>query len=194
MVPWFPLCRQYPPSLASLPKDFSSARDLSSPRAFQTQPTVLLRTRLSKPGERARRGFQPRELGEDFGLAGFLPREASSVSATERTWALRPPQSDGSAVVAVSMYKAVNKATPSKGAAGISTLVIRRPSATTLQGATSPWGAPRAPAAPARHPGWSVPFPALVTPLPAMDRAHGLLLYGAPRFMVHRASPFVAMW
>ena len=73
------------------------------------------KTRLSKPGE-PREGFFPREgplleraswmLGEDqakrlgeasslteahSSLAGFLPLEASSVSATERTWPLSPP-------------------------------------------------------------------------------------------------------
>ena len=79
---------------------------------------ILLRTRLSKPGEKARRGFQPRGLGEHSCFAGFLPHEASSVSATERTWALRPPSGDDSVVVAIPIYKAVNKATPSKGAAG----------------------------------------------------------------------------
>ena len=90
-------------------------------RAHNTLQKILLRTRLSNPGE-PREGFLPREgpllerasrmLGEDqakrlgeasslaevpSSLAGFLPLEASSVSATERTWALRPPQSHGRA-------------------------------------------------------------------------------------------------
>ena len=147
--------------------------------------------RLSKPGEKARRSSR---------LARFLPREGSSVSATERTWALRPPQGDDSVVVAVSMYKAVNKATPSKGAAGVSSLVIRRQPAATLQGATSPWRAPRALAEPARHPGWSVPLfsfgdaalchgPRLGFPI-----LWCTTLYCAPHFIVHRASSFVTMW
>ena len=40
---------------------------------------------------------QAKRLGEPSSLTGFLPHEASSVSATERTWALRPPQSHGRA-------------------------------------------------------------------------------------------------
>ena len=47
---------------------------------------------------------QAKGLGEDSSLAevpsslaGFLPLEASYVSATERTWALRPTQSHGRA-------------------------------------------------------------------------------------------------
>ena len=42
---------------------------------------------------------QAKRLGEASGLTGFLPHEASSVSATERTWGLRPPQSHGRAYV-----------------------------------------------------------------------------------------------
>ena len=85
-------------------------------RAHDTLQKISLRTRLFKPGEprqgfSPRRGTSPREgipdaaldpakdqaktLGEASGLAGFLPHEASSVSAKERTWALRPPQSHG---------------------------------------------------------------------------------------------------
>ena len=45
-----------------------------------------------------------------------------------------PAPGDGSAVIAILVYKAVNKAAPSKGVARVATLVIRRPSATPLQG------------------------------------------------------------
>ena len=65
---------------------------------------------------------------------GLFPPQASSVSATERTWALRPrrvsdapKRDDDSVVVAILMYKAVNKAAPSKGAAGIVVSVLKRP-------------------------------------------------------------------
>ena len=54
-----------------LAKGFSSARDLSS------------------------RGHQAKGSARPPASRGFLLREASSVSATERTWALRPPQSRG---------------------------------------------------------------------------------------------------
>ena len=60
-------------------------------RAHDTLQKISLRTRLSKPGEalQAWRGSSS--------LARFLPDEASSVSAVERTWALHPPQSHGRA-------------------------------------------------------------------------------------------------
>ena len=94
-------------------------------------------------------------------------------------------RSDGNVAVAILMYKAVNKAAPSKGAPRIATLVIRGPSAATLQGRRHR-GSPPTSAAPAHRPGWPVAFPALVTPLPAMDRVHGLPLYCAPSSFLRR--------
>ena len=87
-------------------------------RASRMLLQILLRTRPSKPGEPREgpftganaakywrtpappretlsRGIKPQGLAR--ASPGFLPREASSVSATERTWALRPPQSHGRA-------------------------------------------------------------------------------------------------
>ena len=81
-------------------------------------------------------------LGEASpGLAKAFSLQASSVPLTERTWILHPPQShgrastgDASAVVAVSVYKAVNKVAPSEGAVGIAISVLRGQSAAPLQG------------------------------------------------------------
>ena len=47
---------------------------------------------------------------------------------------LAPKRDDDSVVVAILVYKAVNKAAPSQGAARITTLVLRRPSAAPLRG------------------------------------------------------------
>ena len=162
-----------------------------------------LRTRLGEalmPGEVSTgisldRGSR-QGLGEASpGLAKVSSLQASSVSLTARTWALRPLQStgrasrsDASAVVAISVYKAVNKAAPSKGAAGVAISVLRRQPATTPHGRRHR-GAHHEPLS--RQPTvlagrW--PFPALVTPSPAMDQVHGLYLF------VHPASFFVAMW
>ena len=64
------------------------------------------------------RGQRLQNLDEGSGLAGFLQVEASSAPAAERTWPLRPTQSDArdddDATVAVLLYKAVNKAVASK--------------------------------------------------------------------------------
>ena len=116
--------------------------------------------RIPSPRDHAKGLSRPRQASRRL-----FSLQASSVSLTERTWALRPLQSYGrasrsgaSAVVAISLYKAVNKATPSKGAAGIAIPVLRRQSAAPLQRTTSPWGSPRAVAAPAHRPGWTVAF------------------------------------
>ena len=85
------------------------------------------------------------------------------------------------------LYKAVNKAAPSKGGPRLATLVIRRPSDAADEGDVT-MGHSKAPAAPAHRPGWAVDFSALVTPL---------LPWTAPMdstFIVHPASSFVAMW
>ena len=163
---------------------------------------IPLRTRLSKPGEALMPGEVSTRIpsGGDHakGLArppasrGFSPPQASSVPATERTWALRPcrvsdapKRADASAVVAVSVYKAVNKAAPSKGGPRLATLVIRGASA-AADGEDVTAGHSKAPAAPAHRPGWTVAFPALVTPLPAMDLVHGLHLYRASCLLLRR--------
>ena len=91
--------------------------------------------------------------------------------------------------VAILVYKAVNKEAPSKEEGRVATLVIRRPSATPRQerrhrGAHSEPLLRRPTVLAGR---W--PFPALVTPSPAMDQVYGLYLYRAPH-----ASSFVAIW
>ena len=125
-------------------------------RAHDTLHGFLLRTRLSKPGE-------PRE-GPLLERASRMPstilprtkpkgsaRFPASRGSFPTKQALSPRQSahglcalcrvtgaltrgDASVTVAIFMYKAVNKATPSKEAARISALVIRRPPVSTLQG------------------------------------------------------------
>ena len=59
--------------------------------------------------------------------------------------------------------------------------------------ATSWWGTPRAPAAPPAMPAcrWLFSFGGVT---PCVDRVHKFPLYGAPCFMVHRSSSFVALW
>ena len=117
------------------------------PRAGLPGPTTSsekfsLRTRLSKPGEAPTpgRGLDKdslergscQGLGEASGLARvfLLPKPALSLrQGAHGLCALcrvpdAPKRDDASAVVAV--YKAVNKAAPSKGAAGIAILVLRR--------------------------------------------------------------------
>ena len=64
------------------PRVFPSARDLSSRGHHGCHLGFC-----QGPSRKARRGLPASR--------GFLPLEASSVSATERTWALRPPQSHG---------------------------------------------------------------------------------------------------
>ena len=65
-------------------KGFSLARDLSR----EDVPNTVRNSAKDQAKGSARL----------FSLAGvFLPHEGNSVSATERTWALRPPQSHGRA-------------------------------------------------------------------------------------------------
>ena len=59
---------------------FPSARDLSS-RGHQDIPPRI----------------KPKGSARPSASRGFLPHEEGSVSATERTWVLRPPQSHGHA-------------------------------------------------------------------------------------------------
>ena len=139
------------------------------------------------------------------GLAGppasrgvFFPPQASSVLAAERTWALRlrrvpdtPKRDDASDVVVVSVYKAVNKAAPSKGSSRIATLVIRRPSGADDEGDVT-MGHAKDPVAPVHRPGWTVAFSSFGDTAPAMDRVHGpylyvgLYLYCAPHLLLRR--------
>ena len=148
---------------------------------------------------RSRQGF-PSRGDHAKGLArppasrGIFPPQASSVPAAERTWALRhrrvpdmPKRDDASAVVAISVYKAVNKAAPSKGGSRLATLVIRRPSDPADKGDVTT-GHSKAPAMPAHRPGWTVAFSALVTPLLPWTVSMDIT------FIVHPASSFVAMW
>ena len=177
-----------------------------SPReGVQDAIPFLLRTWLSKPGEslRACRGLDKDfSLGEESLLErasrqrsgeassltkGSFPPQASSVSATERTWDLRFPQShgrastlDASAVVTILVYKAVNKAAPSKGGPRLATLVIRGPSDAADEGDVTK-GHSKAPAASPHRPGWTVAFSALVTP--PLPWTASRVLY----FMVHLA-------
>ena len=144
-----------------------------------------------------------------------MPREASFLSklalppwqsahglCTLRRVTTALARGDSSATVVVLMYKGVNKAAPSKGAPRIATLVIREPSAATLQRRRHR-GTHPASAAPAHRPVWTVAFPALVTPPPAVDRVHGLCLYGglylycAPLLLLRRhvvALPAKMFW
>ena len=62
------------------------------------------------------------------------PRQGAHGLCVLRRATGAPAGGDASAVVAILMYKAVNKAAPSKGATRVATLVIKRPSATPLQG------------------------------------------------------------
>ena len=128
------------------------------PRPTNTLQKISLRTRLSKPGK-PRRGFSLDERPLLERASRMLPRTKPKGSTRPpASWgsflakpALPPRQSahglcvlrrvtgaatrgDDSAAVAILMYKAVNKAAPSKGAARIAALVIRRPSAAPLQG------------------------------------------------------------
>ena len=81
---------------------------------------------------KAWRGLRPH--GDFFLAKGALsPRQgAHGLCALCRVTGV-PAHGDASAVVAILVYEAVNKAAPSKGVARVATLVIRRPSATPLQ-------------------------------------------------------------
>ena len=133
-------------------------------------------------------------LGEASSLAGVpsspsvlcLLDRAHMGSVSFRRVTGAATQDDASAVVVVLVYKAVNKAAPSKGVARVATLVLRRPSAAPLQGRRHR-GAHSKPLQ--RRPTvlagrWL--FPALVMPSPAMDRDHGLQLYCAPCLLLGR--------
>ena len=170
-----------------------------------TPSHILLRTWLSKPGESL---HACRGLDKDFSLGkesplgrashqrpgeapslakGFFPPQAGSVTATERTWALRFLQSHGRAsaqrrraVVTILVYKAVNKANSSKGGPRLAILVIRGPSDAADAGGVTK-GLSKAPAALPHCPGWTVAFSALVTP-PLLWTVSRVLY-----FMVHLA-------
>ena len=146
---------------------------------------ILLRTRLSKPGEKARRGSQPRGIPSPRRKLCLRRQSAHGLCALRRVPGALT-RGDASVTVAISMYKAVNKVTPSKGAAGISTLVIRGQPAAALQGRRHRGAHPEPLQRRPHHPGWTVAFPGLVTPLPAMDRVHGLSLYRAPGLLLRR--------
>ena len=91
---------------------------------------------------------------------------------------------DDSVAVAVSVYKAVNKAAPSKGAPRLATLVIRGPSAAADEGdVTVGRTTSRCSACP---PSLDGAFSSLGDAAPAMDRVHGLHLYRAPCLLLRR--------
>ena len=107
------------------------------PRAGLPGPTtssekISLRTRLSKPGEALMpgevstripsRGDHAKGLARLRPREGFLlpkpalsPRQSAHGFCLYRRAADTPKRGDASAVVAILMYKAVNKAAPSKG-------------------------------------------------------------------------------
>ena len=129
------------------------------PRAGLPRPTtqlqeISLRTRLSKPGEAPHAwrslakdfslGEGPllerapsQRLGKASSLAGvfFLaepalsPRQSAHGLCVPRRVTDAPKRDDDSVVVAILVYKAVNKAAPRKGGPRLATLVIRRSSA-----------------------------------------------------------------
>ena len=138
------------------------------------------------------RGNRSKGLARAPASSRAFPLQASSVSTTERTWAQpygrvtdTPKRGDASAVVAVSVYKAVNKAAPSKGGPRIATFVIRRPSGSANEGDVTV-GHAKAPVAPVPRPGWTVAFSSFGDAAPAMDRVHGLHLYCAPGLLLRR--------
>ena len=92
---------------------------------------------------------------------------------------------DVNVVVAVFLYKAVNKAAPSKASPRIATLLIRRPSGAADEGDVT-MGHAKAPVAPVHRPGWTVAFSSFGDAAPAMDRVHGHHLYCAPGLLLRR--------
>ena len=137
---------------------------------------------LSSRGRQAKGLARPPASPRDLSL-----HKAGSVSATERTWALRFQQSHGRAgaqrrraVVAFLVYKAVNKANSGKGGPRLAILMIRGPfDAADAGGVTK--GLFKAPAALPHRPGWTVAFSALV--MPPLPWTESRVLY----FMVHLA-------
>ena len=86
------------PGLATYSEIFAKDQAL---QAWRGSPSL---ERPSMPGEASprvfllardltSRGHQAKGLARPPASRGFLPRQASSVSSTGRTWALRPPQS-----------------------------------------------------------------------------------------------------
>ena len=112
-----------------LAEGFSSVRDhLSSRGHLGCHLQILLRT---KPKGSA----MPLASRSSFlSKPDLPPRQSAHGLCTLRRVTTVPARGDGSAAVAVLMYKGVNKTAPSKGAPRIATLVIREPSAVTLQG------------------------------------------------------------
>ena len=165
-------------------EDFTKDQAL---QAWRASPRVFPSARdLSSRGHRAKGSARPPAS------RGFLPQQAGSVSSTERTWALRFPQSHGRAKArwrqrcrAILVYKGVNKAAPSKGGPRRATLVIRRPSAAADEGDVTMGRIPSS--CSAGPPSWlDGGFSSFGDAAPAMDRVHGLHLYRAPYLLLRR--------
>ena len=113
------------------------------------------------------------------------PRQSAHGLCVLRRVTDAPKCGDDSVVVAILVYKAVNKAAPSKGAPRLATLVLRGASAAadeddvtvgSLQSSCS-----------AGPPSWlDGGFSSFGDAAPAMDRVHGLHLYCAPCLLLRR--------
>ena len=185
------------PSLASLARVFPSRG--TSPQEDITEAASVSAKDLALQAWRASRVFSPREgplleraprvsswilprtkrsFARPPGLARVLSAPGYLCPAAERTW------DDVRDAVAILVYKAVNKAAPSKG--GSRPRHFRDKENTCTADITV--GGPTGLCSANHRPAWTVAFLALVTLPPAVDRVHGLALYRAPTF------PCVTMW
>ena len=154
----------------------------------EASPRFFFPWRGTSPREgtkpKAWRGLQPRG-GSFLAKCALSPRQGAHGLCVLRRVTGAPACGDDSAVVAILVYKAVNKAAPRKGGPRLATLVIRRPSDAADEGDVTVGVTPsRCSASPPS--GWPVAFPALGTPPSAMDRVHGLYLYRAPHLLLRR--------
>ena len=183
------------------------------PGPTTSSETFLLRTRPSKPGETPTPGGgldkdllergSRQGLGEASSLARDFPLAKGALSPRQSAHGLcalcrvtdAPKRGDGSAVFAILVYKAVNKAAPSEGGARLAFFGDKETVHRYAPRATSPWGTSRAPAALARCPGWTVPLFSFgdAAPLP-WTASMGSTFMVDSTFIVHRTSSFVAMW
>ena len=173
-------------------------------RAHNILQKISLRTRLSKPGK-PREGFssardltKPKGSARTFASRGSfstkpaLPPRQSAHGLCARCRVTRASaRSDDNAAVAVPVYKAVNKAAPSKADNETCHSGDKGTVCSYAPRATSPWDTPHLSGA-SPPSGWPVAFPAFVTLPPAVDRVHGphlydvLYLYCAPHLLLRR--------
>ena len=123
------------------------------------------------------RGLRPREASFLSKLA-LPPRQSAHGLCTLRRVTDAPKRDDDSVVIAILVYKAVNKAAPSKGGPRLATLVIRRPSDAADEGDVTVGHILSS--CSAGPPSWlDGGFSNFGDAAPAMDRVHGLYLYRA---------------